>query len=771
MPDQKKKRFVFDFDDTDDDVESATGALEPFGSNGIHRSAFTGSTFNADQYLTSRRHLGLAGLKTELNGHLRQLKSQLVELINRDYADFVNLSTNLKGLDKVMANLQLPIQDMRSDVTSIRQEMQSVIDALESSLQERAQVREQKASLKLLLNIHESVTKVENLLQINQDGKKRQSTLLAINGELEENGDATNNLDKKQIERVAVEYNQMQHLVSRGKALPFVVENEWRITRIKDTLQSHLSTALANALKEMKSIPTDSTVKASLIQCLRTYALLDQTTSAEQVIRRELIAPALSNIINRQALNAQPTEGSGQFNGNPLSSIYNQIIVFATDKLSPLTDIAGRTLKGAHYEILVDCLWVDIVERINKECSSIFAPGIPDVFHKNYVTTIDFVTKFEALLPSRKSLLYLRNHSSYTEFMRRWQLLVYFQLRFKEIAFPVEDRLKINSFDMPIDIQQNGVNLLTTKAISNAIHQCWSEQIYIYTLSHRFWKMTLQLIRRYDLWATNALANTSTETDKSQQGANTPSRPSTPIDNISVDETRNLRQLLVLAHDVDTLVRETKELFENEISLKLPETMRDEPLMKDSLYLSLQTLVNSVQPEVQRKLTVILSRRCIDVAKNVKSITTQYRHTNKRPPTEPSHYVSNILRPYTIVRDQNKTFIASSREHELITLVAEAVTARYTQNIADMLSSMQKVEESLKKLKKNRKGGAMGSSLLVGSSSSEPSMSDEDKIRLQVYLDVKAYGVQLKNAGLDIESFTPYCNLFDIVKQYESLIS
>lgn len=96
----------------------------------------------------------------------------------------------------------------------------------------------------------------------------------------------------------------------------------------------------------------------------------------------------------------------------------------------------------------------------------------------------------------------------------------------------------------------------------------------------------------------------------------------------------------------------------------------------DSLHTSLQTLANSVQPEIQRKLTIILGRRCIDVAKNVKSITTQYRHTNKRPPTEPSHYVSNILRPYTIVRDQNKSFIASSREHELITLVAEAVTSR-----------------------------------------------------------------------------------------------
>jgi hypothetical protein len=186
----------------------------------------------------------------------------------------------------------------------------------------------------------------------------------------------------------------------------------------------------------------------------------------------------------------------------------------------------------------------------------------------------------------------------------------------------------------------------------------------------------------------------------------------------------------------------------------------------DSLYLSLQSLVDSVQPEVQRKLTVILSRRCIEVAKNVKSITAQYRHTNKRHPTEPSHYVSNILRPYTNVRDQNKAFIAPNREHELLSLVADAVTCRlvplstlihmrsaglialflyhrYTQNIADMLSMLQKTEESLKKLKKGRRGGATGASLLVGSSSTEPSMSDEDKIRLQVYLDVKAYGKQV----------------------------
>jgi hypothetical protein len=81
-------------------------------------------------------------------------------------------------------------------------------------------------------------------------------------------------------------------------------------------------------------------------------------------------------------LNFQKAGGSVQSSGNPLAAMYNKIVAFTTDQLSPLTDITSRTLKGTHYEILVDCLWVDVVERINKECSSIFAPGMPDIFHK-----------------------------------------------------------------------------------------------------------------------------------------------------------------------------------------------------------------------------------------------------------------------------------------------------------------------------------------------------------------------------------------------------
>ena len=40
----------------------------------------------------------------------------MIELINRDYADFVNLSSNLVGLDKAIANLQEPLSVIHSEI-------------------------------------------------------------------------------------------------------------------------------------------------------------------------------------------------------------------------------------------------------------------------------------------------------------------------------------------------------------------------------------------------------------------------------------------------------------------------------------------------------------------------------------------------------------------------------------------------------------------------------------------------------------------------------
>lgn len=62
---------------------------------------------------------------------------------------------------------------------------------------------------------------------------------------------------------------------------------------------------------------------------------------------------------------------------------------------------------------------------------------------------------------------------------------------------------------------------------------------------------------------------------------------------------------------------------------------------------------------------------------------------------------------------------------------------RYFETISDILNSVKKMEESLKRLKQARK------SVTTNSASPNVGMSDDNKIRLQLALDVEHFGVQV----------------------------
>lgn len=62
---------------------------------------------------------------------------------------------------------------------------------------------------------------------------------------------------------------------------------------------------------------------------------------------------------------------------------------------------------------------------------------------------------------------------------------------------------------------------------------------------------------------------------------------------------------------------------------------------------------------------------------------------------------------------------------------------RYCETVSDVLNSVKKMEESLKRLKQARRAPATST---VGPSSG---MSDDDKIRLQLALDVEYLGEQV----------------------------
>lgn len=55
-------------------------------------------------------------MRDDLGIYLKTLRSSMIEMINKDYADFVNLSSNLIGLDKAITSIQLPLGQLKEEL-------------------------------------------------------------------------------------------------------------------------------------------------------------------------------------------------------------------------------------------------------------------------------------------------------------------------------------------------------------------------------------------------------------------------------------------------------------------------------------------------------------------------------------------------------------------------------------------------------------------------------------------------------------------------------
>lgn len=119
-----------------------------------------------------------------------------------------------------------------------------------------------------------------------------------------------------------------------------------------------------------------------------------------------------------------------------------------------------------------------------------------------------FVSSFEEQCLSPFSFKALQSHPSYNTFMSKWSLPVYFQIRsgglnvrsncgmntyyrFQEIAGTLESCLSLPLASSTDDSSSYKLELFVT--LEQCMKKCWSDEIFIPALLHRFWKLTLQV--------------------------------------------------------------------------------------------------------------------------------------------------------------------------------------------------------------------------------------------------------------------------------------
>ncbi|TFY83578.1 hypothetical protein EWM64_g449 [Hericium alpestre] len=478
----------------------------------------------------------------------------------------------------------------------------------------------------------------------------------------------------------------------------------------------------------------------------------------------------------------------------PLAGLYNTVLKFVDRNLKHILEIAEkvsikadrgkiqevaqpraqRRQKGETFEIMSNVIWAEIGRAIMDELGSvIFAAGKPDEFRRNHETTQAFIRSLQYLAPSAASAESITSHPVYAAFQKRWQLPVYFQLRWKEIVTNVEDALAVQKVEANAPPDMRPFVTAQGAAIWTAITTCWSGEVYIPQLGHRFWKLTLQLLCRYRVWLESSLPRfdlpPKSALSEKAPGSPSLSRASTPnppveghaLEDSTADETV-LKQFAAAITEITVFESRTRTLWREETSMMLSTPLEDSDDDVNILEAHSISNLTSLIPSMSNQIVAILSRRACDALLPVRSIPSQYRAmSNKRTPTEPSYFVALVLRPM-------QTFFGigaadgpgKALKDQFLKSYVEEIFENAIQRYIFYLAAMKKTEDSLRRLKKGKKSNF---SLFGSSTAANDDNRDEERVRTQMILDVEAFGKDAQALGVDVANHASFKSLHEMV--------
>ncbi|XP_043265322.1 conserved oligomeric Golgi complex subunit 2 [Colletes gigas] len=649
---------------------------------------FIQKNFNVDTFLQEHRKSSkLETMRDDLGIYLKLLRSAMIDLINRDYIDFVNLSSNLIGLDTAINDLQTPLGQLREEVMQVRQTLDDEIAAVSNNINEKKKIREYKQSLFSLQHIYKSLNKL--------------SSVLSLNAFLE----SPTKIDI--LEQAAAELNLLQFHMSRCK-LDIINDKKKEGEQLEQSYMMHLNEFFLACIQEKNS--------ALLIRCLRIYVILDKIRDAENLVRKEVVGPLVHNVINVENI---------QIDLLGLQSIYNRLLNILSVELKQLLYITLHpnrfSVKG--FNFLVNSFWIDVEEKIEQYIKCIFAPGDPVLFHSRYVATLEFLEKLETECVTPDSLIALKENEQYKNFLKKWNLPVYFQIRFQEIGSVVESILTKSisptSIKETLDsLTQNEFSLHATHVVWENLQRIWADDIYLYQLFHQFWKFGLQICARYQTWSQTALKEVwSMESD---------------VGNFNkAEHSTKLNFLVCLYKDIEKMIKMLPFLLETARKKLKQQTPRVLKLLEDSLDETTENL-RTLLPWVSEEIVNELLRQCVTHLKQVSDIPRLFRRTKRDVPTKPCAYVKNAL-AFLINFHSNYKKVIPDNVNCWLESAFSSLTEHYLASVTDVLTSVQKTEESLRRLKKirDKSTGALSSEV--------QGISDDEKIRIQLQVDVQAY--------------------------------
>ncbi|CAL4920120.1 unnamed protein product [Urochloa decumbens] len=483
-----------------------------------------------------------------------------------------------------------------------------------------------------------------------------------------------------------------------------------------------------------------------IYNCLRAYAAIDNTSSAEELFRTTVVSPLIQKIVPQNYAKAVAGACS-----DGLEDDYEQIKQCVENDCKFILEISSSENSGLHvFDFLGNSILKEVLSAIQKGKPGAFSPGKPKEFLKNYKASLGFLDFLEGYCQSKSAVTKFRSEPAYTDFMRQWNVGVYFSLRFQEIAGGLDSALTTTISPAGMNEAQ-GKPLLLKQSIKllESLQACWSDEVLVFSHCDKFLRLSLQLISRYTTWLSSGLS-----ARKASDGS-----PNSPADaewalSIPVDD------FIYIMHDVHAVIGELSESGSfighvNQLLASCPIEVLN--LVKQSILQAVEPL-KELLPAIMNVMIGIIVKKSNEDLKHLKGITATYRMTNKLP-VRHSPYVSGILHPLKVfLEGERVNYLSEDDKTKLCRGCTDKITAIYYDLVSEVVTVARKTQSSLQRLRQ-------GAQRRVGASTdtSDNIISDTDKICVQLFLDIQEYARNLGAIGIDAREIDSYRALWQCV--------
>lgn len=451
-------------------------------------------------------------------------------------------------------------------------------------------------------------------------------------------------------------------------------------------------------------------------------------------------------------------------------------------------------------------VWVPIATALMADAAikmAIFSPGIASILQANYTALNTFLSELaERLLKGEEdetvestdndaleSLYYrpsvtpetiqraqdrIYAHSMTADFSKRWNLPIYYQLRFGECCARLNsaiartqtegwlaDVFTDSETDEELLKSASGLEQQLFLELYDILLCLWRPEVILRPLTHRFLRGSVQMVGRIVSFVRDGLEGKI----KFGQEKQLIDASSENGDGTNGDASYFVRDPYCWCDDVKDVASIAWELtvLESRMTHDYVEIVFqavDNADNSESERSELRSIVKEVLMEASQQINPVVQKSWNDVIVNnltekcsgplaaVKGVAATYRMTNRPPPTHASPFVATILRPLKEFDEEFKHKTPPQVGMRWKQTIVTTVANRYSAAVQELIATVQRTEEALKNRKARR--------------TSAGGMSDGEKVKLQLYLDYKEFSRNVEEVGVNVVTVEGVSKLKDL---------